>query len=246
MPADIAKRGPDTDPHPPVLNSTDYNDPVPLPYPVNTAGAEDSPFILPDGNTLYFSLLDVRIPPEKQILDDVSGIWKTRRHQDTWSEPERVWLQNPGEHALDGAVCIQGNKMWFASAREGYTGINMFIAERLDNRWTGWRYVGDRLMKEIQIGKVHLHGDDLYFHSGREGGKGNLDIWKTNRDGDEYSDPVPIREVNSTTINGFPFVSSDGGELWFTRTTDGATLENQVSQSINNRRILRIHYIGYL
>lgn len=222
IPADVAKRGPETDPHPPVLHSTDYNEPVPLPYPVNTAGVEDSPFILPDGNTLYFFFTpDVRVPAEQQVLDEVSGIWRTRRQNTTWSEPERVWLQDPGKLALDGAVCIQGTEMWFASVREGYTGVNMFIAEWVDNRWTQWRYVGDRLMNEIQIGEVHLHGDDLYFHSNREGGKGNLDIWKTSRDGEGYSDPVAIREVNSTTSDGFPFVSSDGTEFWFTRTTDG-------------------------
>jgi hypothetical protein len=177
IPADISKRGPETDLHPPILHSGAYHQPVPLPYPLNTAGAEDSPFILPDGRTLYFFFTpDVRVPPEKQIIDEVTGIWRSQKTGDVWGKPQRVWLQKQGKLALDGAVCIQGEEMWFASAREGYTGVNMFTAACVNGSWSNWRYAGDRLMKEIQIGEVHLHGDELYFHSTRPGGKGGYDI----------------------------------------------------------------------
>jgi hypothetical protein len=61
--------------------------------------------------------------------------------------------------------------MWFASAREGYTGVNMFTAQSADGEWQNWKYCGDRLMREIRIGEVHIHGNDLYFHSDRDGEK---------------------------------------------------------------------------
>lgn len=219
IPDDITKRCPETDYHPPVLHSDEFKEPVPLPYPVNTAGAEDSAFILPDGKTLYlFFTPDVRIPPEKQLLDRVTGIWVTHKTGNTWSKPERVWLQEPGKLALDGAVAIQGDEMWFCTAREGYSGVNMFTARWSGERWTNWTYVGDRLMKELQIGEVHVHGDQLYFHSGREGGTGGYDIWLTERDDGCWSDPVNISAVNTDADEGFPFVTSDGNELWFTRT----------------------------
>lgn len=219
IPNDIIKRSPNSDKHPPILHSDEFEEPIPLMYPINTAGAEDSPFILPDGNTLYFFFTpDVRVPPEKQLLDEVTGIWVSQKDQDSWGPAQRVWLQNPGELALDGAVCIQGNEMWFASAREGYTGVNMFVAEMIDGEWTNWNYCGDRLMKEIQIGEVHIHGDDLYFHSGRSGGYGDYDIWVTTRSGGLWSEPTNIDAVNTDSMDGFPFISSDGNELWFTRT----------------------------
>ena len=222
LPADILKRGPETDPHPPLLHSSEYREPVPLPYPVNTAGGEDSPFILPDGDTLYlFFTPDVRVPAEKQLLDDVTGVWVTHRNGASWSTPGRVWLQEPGKLALDGAVCVQGDEMWFASAREGYTGVNIFTAEWIDGRWANWQYAGDRLMNEIRIGEVHIHGDALYFHSDRPGGRGAFDIWMTSRSGDSWSEPINIQAVNSEMMDGFPFVSSDGSELWFTRMHNG-------------------------
>ena len=219
LPADIIKRTHQGDHHPPILHSSDYEYPVPLGSGINTSGAEDSPFILPDGNTLYFFFTpDVRILPEKQILDSVTGIWVSYRINDEWSDAERVWLQNPGKLALDGAVAIQDDEMWFASAREGYAGVNMFTAELVSGKWRNWKYCDDRLMKEIQIGEVHLHGDELYFHSHRSGGLGGLDIWKTIRNGNIWEDPVNIAPVNTVGDEGFPFISSDGTEMWFTRT----------------------------
>ena len=227
IPDDIMKRVPETDPYPPILHSVDFEEPVPLPYPVNTAGAEDSAFILPDGKTLYFFFTpDVRVPPEQQVLDEVSGVWVTHLTETGWSKPTRVWLQEPGKLALDGAVCIQDDEMWFASAREGYTGVNMFTARYLSGKWIDWQYVGDRLMKDIQIGEVHIHGDDLYFHSSRPGGHGSYDIWLTTRSYNEgleieWSDPANIHAVNTEEAESLPFVTSDGNELWFTRTHMG-------------------------
>jgi hypothetical protein len=218
IPSDITKRTPATDPTPPILHSNDYDPPIPVPYPVNTAGAEDSPFILPDGSVLYFFFTpDVRVPPEKQILDQVTGVYVSRSVGGTWGKAQRVWLQAPGKLALDGAVCVQGSRMWFASAREGYTGVNMFTADLVSGRWLNWTYVGDRLMKEIQIGEVHVRDDTLYFHSGRSGGKGSLDLWTTVRSGATWSDPVNLEPVNTSAAEGYPFVTSDGQELWFTR-----------------------------
>jgi hypothetical protein len=219
LPSDISKRGPSSDDYPPLLHSVAYQTPLPLPSPVSTSGAEDSPFILPDGNTLYFFFTpDVRVAPEQQLLDDVTGVWVTYKSGGVWSDPMRVWLQDMGKLALDGAVCVQGNEMWFASAREGYPGVNMFTAELIDGQWADWTYSGDRLMKEIQIGETHLYGDDLYFHSSRYGGEGGTDIWVTTRDGASWADPVNIEAVNSASDEGYPFISSDGNELWFTRT----------------------------
>lgn len=223
LPPDIVKRTPETDHYPPILYSDDYEPPVPLGPGVNTSGAEDSPFILPDGKTLYFVFTpDVRVPVEKQLLDSVTGVWVSYKIDNTWTDAERVWLQSPGKLSLDGAVAIQDTEMWFASAREGYTGVNMFTATLVDSKWVNWTYCGDRLMKEIKIGEVHIHGDDLYFHSDRPGTHGGYDIWVTTRSGNNWSDPINITVVNTPETDGWPYISSDGKELWFTRFYQGS------------------------
>jgi hypothetical protein len=222
IPQDAVKVTPETDVHPPILHSDNFEDPIPMPGPINTAGGEDSPYILPDGNTFYFFFTpDVSIPAEKQVIDDVTGIYVSHKVSGEWSEPERVWLQDAGKLALDGAHTIVGSKMYFASAREGYTGLNWFNAEMVDGKWKNWEFTSDRWM-ELEVGELHIVGDDLYFHSGRAGGKGAYDIWMMSRDGSDWSEPENLEAINSAENDGWPYVSPDGMEMWFTRRHMGA------------------------
>ncbi|MBN2878865.1 MAG: PD40 domain-containing protein [Clostridia bacterium] len=223
LPADITKRTADSDMTPPIMHSNEFETPIPLPYPVNTSGGEDSPFILPDGNTLYFFFTpDVRIPHNEQLTDDVTGIWVTCKSADGWTEPERVWLQDAGKLALDGAPFVAGNEMWFASAREGYNGMNIFTAKKKDGVWSDWQYVGGDIAGRLNVGELHIYEDELYYHSDREGGMGNYDIWMAKKEGDGWSEAKNIAAVNTPEMDGFPFISPDGGELWFTRVYQGS------------------------
>ncbi|MFQ5380903.1 MAG: hypothetical protein ACE5EF_04675 [Dehalococcoidia bacterium] len=119
---DRAKVRPADDPLPPVLHSDEWEPPVPLPYPVNSAGAEDSPFVTPDGGELYFFFTpDPSVPAERQVIDGVTGIYHSVLEDGTWSEPERVWLVDEGDLSLDGCEFVQGDVMWFCSVRAGST-----------------------------------------------------------------------------------------------------------------------------
>ena len=225
IPTSAHKVLPGADIYPPVLHSSLWNDPIPLAGPVNTPGAEDSPFVLPDGNTLYFFFTpDVSKTPQEQLSDKVTGIWRSDWNGSNWSEPVRVWLQDPGKLALDGAAFVQGGSMWFASAREGYTGVNLFTAELKDGQWQNWRYAGDRLNEDYQTGEMHITADgkEMYFHSDRPGGKGGLDIWTTKNVNGDWQAPINLAAVNSAGDEGWPFVSQEGNELWFTRTYLGS------------------------
>lgn len=76
IPTEQVKIRPETDIYPPKSFSADYEDPVPLSYPINTNGAEDSAFITPDGETLYVWFTpNPQIPVEQQITDAVTGIY---------------------------------------------------------------------------------------------------------------------------------------------------------------------------
>jgi hypothetical protein len=218
IPSLAEKITPETDAHPPILYSDEWNDPIPLPYTINTAGAEDSPFITPDGTTLYFFFTpDVTVSVEKQLLDNVTGIYVSTQQNGTWNNPTRVWLQDPGKLSMDGAEYVSGTTIWFASAREGYTGIHWFTATFRDGHWCDWKNAD--FPENLQVGELHFlkNGSEVYFHSNRTGGQGGLDLWVSEKRNGTWQEPSNIVEVNTQRDEGWPFLTQDGNELWFTR-----------------------------
>jgi len=218
IPASAVKITAGTDATPPQLLSPEYEQPVPIPGAVNTAGAEDSPFITADGDTLYFFFTpDVKIPPEKQLLDGVTGIYVSRKVGGEWGSPARILLQEPGKLALDGCEFVQGNVMLFCSARQGYTGTQWFMAQYRDGKWQDWKSAD--FPPGFQVGELHFSPDDsqFYFASARPGGMGGLDIWVSTRVDGEWQEPVNVAAVNTAGDDGWPALSPDGAELWLTR-----------------------------
>jgi hypothetical protein len=219
IPANATKVTPANDFWPPIAVDG-WSQPEPMAGPVNTAGAEDSPFIMQDGNDFYFFFTpDVSIAAEKQLLDGVTGIWVIHRNENGWSQPVRVRLENPGDLALDGCEFVSGNVMYFCTTRAGYTGIQWFRANLMDGRWQDWQYAGDELKQnKYQMGELHIStdGQELYFHSARPGGFGGLDVWVSLITPTGWGEPVNLGPtINTSADEGWPDLSADGQELWF-------------------------------
>ncbi len=218
IPSDAVKMTPGTDINKPVVHSDLWEQPVPFAGPVNTAGAEDSPYITSNGTWFFFFFTpDVDVPPEKQLIDGVTGIWWTKRVGDNWSSPEKIILHN--DVSLDGAQCVVGTTMWFASVRAGnYREVDIYTAEYAGGKWTDVRNVGEQLNVQYGMGEFHLmpDGNTLYFHKGSLGDD-TMGLWVTHRTSIGWSEPVPITEINSLpNFAGYPFVTPDGNELWYT------------------------------
>ncbi len=221
IPPDAVKITPDMDIYPPQLHSDGWEEPVPVPYPVSTAGAEDSPFVTPDGNTLYFFFTpDPSIPAERQVIDTVTGIYVSHKKDGRWGEAERVVLND--DLSMDGCHFVDGNTMWFCSVRaENRREIEWYTAEYKDGEWTGWKNAGDRLNLEYGVGELHIWQDELYFHKSQDYSS-NYDIFVTKNVGGEWQLPEAVGAVNTGETEGWPYVTSDGRELWFLRTYMGS------------------------
>jgi hypothetical protein len=225
IPASAVKVTPDMDVYHPKLHSDEYFDPVPLGPGINTAGAEDSPFVMPDGNTLYFFFTpDAAVPAQGQLFDGVTGIWVSTRSGDDWTDAQRVVLQDKNELSLDGAEFVNDDELWFASARKGnYRDIDIWTARIKDGRWADWKNAGKILNQDYEVGEFHITADgtEMYFHSSRAGGNGAYDIWVTRKINGQWQSPDNIAAVNTPEQEGWPYVSQDGQELWFLRTYMG-------------------------
>ncbi len=225
IPLDAIKINPDTDLNPPKSLSDEYYDPVPLPYPINTAGGEDSAFIMRDGKTLYFWFTpDVNASITKQLHDEVTGIYVSYKSGEIWSEPKRVLLNEPGKLSFDGCAYVsEDNIIWNCAAREGYIcpdysgGLCWFKAE-LD-LITNVAKNSERVNfpEEWEVGELHIHEDKLYYHSARSGGKGGMDIWVLTKDAFGNWENLQNLNINTERDEGFPAVSHDGQELWISR-----------------------------
>lgn len=220
IPENAPKMTPVTDLYPPILHSEEWEEPVPMEGPINTAGAEDSPFIYEDDFYFFFTP-DPLVPVEEQLLDGVTGIYVSHSSNGKWGSPERVILEQAGTCSLDGCVFILGDTMWFCSAREGYTGVHWFTADFHDGQWTDWKEA--HFDPTHEVGELHITADgtSLYFHSPRSGGKGGLDIWVSENQDGKWQEPLPVEAVNTGENEGWPYMTPDGNELWFNRTYKG-------------------------
>jgi hypothetical protein len=83
--------------------------------------------------------------------------------------------------------------------------------------WQNWE-IAD-FNPDYEVGELHITGDgnELYFASARPGGKGQLDIWVSKKIDGEWQEPVNISAINTIDGEGWPAISPDGNELWFSR-----------------------------
>ncbi len=217
IPADAVKVTPATDLSPPVLDSSEFDAPVPMPGPVNTAGAEDSPFVSADGGTFYFFFTpDVRVPAEKQLLDHVTGIWWTHRENGTWTEPTRVLLSD--NLALDGCPFVQGTTMWFCSARAGnHRDVDLYTAALVDGAWTNVQNAGATLNQDYKAGEMALSpdGQRMVWGSGVFTSGTNV-LVQSNKTATGWDTPFRLANVNNVSNAFLPFITPDGNALWFT------------------------------
>ena len=218
IPTNALKILPAADNNPPLSLSEEYETPIPLAGDVNTPGGEDSPFILPDGQTIYFFFTpDVSIPVEKQILDGVTGIYAASLSDDVSGNVARVMLQDQGKLAGDGCPFVLGEVMWFCTTREGYNGLHWFTAEGGMGNWHNWQ--PSDFDPSFKVGELHISsdGNTLYFASDRARGMGGLDIWISTKQAGLWQEPVNLEIVNTADNEGYPALNPAGDELWFTR-----------------------------
>lgn len=173
---------------------------------------------------LFFFTPTIENPPEMQVLDGVTGLYFSDWEGSGWGAPLRVILTKPGKYALDGCGTLRGDVLWFCSVREGnLREIDIWTATRSEKSWEV-ENAGERLNQELMVGEMHLSADGnlMFYHTNSLPGQGGLDIWQIRRQGESWSGPENVTAVNTPGDEGWPFLSEDGQELWFTRTYQGS------------------------
>jgi hypothetical protein len=181
----VEKVLPGQDNHSPIIHSEEWKTPYPISGSVNSAGLEDSPFITPDGHTLFFFYTpSADTLAKQQINDQVTGIYRSKKVSSSWQEPERMLLAQGSDLALDSCPFFQDNVLWFCSIRAGnFRDIDIWTAAWDGTHWTDIINAGTYLNQDLQIGKMLLSPDwsALICHRSDKDHSNKHDLWEVPR-----------------------------------------------------------------
>lgn len=80
---------------------------------------------------------------------------------------------------------------------------------------------------------ISYDGNTLYFFASFDGGQGDMDLYVSTREGDDWSEPKNLgTPVNSARYEGFPSISPDGKKLYFIRDNFSKRKDKEICYSI--------------
>jgi Tol biopolymer transport system component len=195
----------------PVLEPTLF-----APDMISTGEYELCPQISPDGRTFYF----VKSTPDMNFWTIVFSQFENGK----WSGPQVAPFSGQYSDA-DEFITADGKRMFFVSRRPVNAGISPNAAGRLDI-WvtdkiaTGWsepKNLGTPVNSEGSEYFPTLTSDGtLYFGSGRKGGKGGVDLYRSRFSNGKYQEPENLGDAINTTFDEYePYIAPDESFLIF-------------------------------
>jgi Tol biopolymer transport system component len=173
-----------------------------------------SPAFSPDGNEVYWSVFINFWGPQV--------ILAMRQENGRWTEPQVASFC--GRYG-DGNPCFSpdGRKIFFESRRpvsegEPYTGnTDIWVVERQGLGWSTPKHLGNAINSDRwERGPSVSNEGSLYFCSMREGGYGQMDIYRSTLRDEEYAEPENLGEViNTSGYESWPFIAPDESYLIF-------------------------------
>ncbi len=201
---------------------------------VNTIGWEDSPFISPDGQKLYFMYNSWNLMPvftggkayktgllrpgqtegDSPWQEEAGWYVSTKRDDGTWSSPERLF---------DGCCAMTNDEKTWYYQRPGegmdYANIHL-LAQNGNGSWGAPQNLGDAVNTEHIEDNPHLSRTGLLMWSStRTDGFGGKDIWFSQRttDGSWSTAQNLGPNINTKEDEDQPWISPDGTILYFNR-----------------------------
>jgi outer membrane protein OmpA-like peptidoglycan-associated protein/tetratricopeptide (TPR) repeat protein len=191
---------------------------------INSKYDEYWPSLSADEQTLVLTRLvpvDDRFPiSEKNRQED---FYLSYRMNGDWSKANSVGrplntLDNEGAQSLSA----DGQYMYFAACNrpDGYGSCDIYFSEKIRNSWSKPFNIGPPVNTEAWESSpcISSDGKTLYFASSRRGGKGDIDIWKSElNDNGTWSDPKNLGDsINTSGKDLSPFIHQDNSTLYFT------------------------------
>jgi hypothetical protein len=197
---------------------------------VNSRDNDYAPFVARSHDTLYFT------SSRGGRSSGKADIFTTSRLDNGWAPAMNAGDVNTEKN--DGALSIaaDGRTVVFASdASDGEGDADLYIGEIAGGTVVNVRNLGPTVNTPGWESQPAISGDGstVYFASNRPGGTGRSDLWMTRRDAaGEWSIPVNLGPaINTGRDELSPFVTLDGGTLFFSSNGRGGSGEHDVFMS---------------
>jgi len=189
----------------------------------NTVNSEYSPQISLDGRSLHFTSRrewanneseSYRDPMFNNLTEDIYQLKLDKT--DNWGIPERLDFSLP--QINESSVSISVDERTIYLYKDSINSGDIFISEYSNNKFN--RAV-PLTIKNINTNAWESHiimspsGKFLYFVSDRVGGKGKKDIYCIEKRGENWSEPVNLKEINTEYDEETPFVGLEDNILYF-------------------------------
>jgi len=119
------------------------------------------------------------------------------------------------------SISIDGRIMLFTACNRpgGLGSCDIYFSRQVDGEWTVPQNIGRPINSELWEAQACLSADgqSIYFVSNRAGGKGKMDIWKSEIGADGFwQQPVNLGDSINTPLDDMsPFLHPDGQSLYF-------------------------------
>ena len=188
----------------------------PLGTTINSTANDYAPVTTADKSIMYFTSY------RSSDSHGEADVFLSKRKGDAWTASANAGASFNTD-ANDGSISISGDGQTIVFAADdrddGYGDTDLYIAEFVDSQLQNIRNLGAQVNSPKWDSQPTITGDGrtIFFASARKGGIGGTDIWMTTLKPDgSWSDAVVLsRSVNTKKDERSPFITPDGGALYF-------------------------------
>jgi outer membrane protein OmpA-like peptidoglycan-associated protein len=219
-----------------------------FPGSVNSVYTEYNPVVSADESIMAFTALRPNTGRTRTGDKFIEQIFITYNQSGSWSEPIVVPVSE--EHNVGTAgISPDGQKMivfYGGADDEG----SLYQISKANTGWSKPTVLANTINSKYleSTASITPDGKTIYFASNRLGGKGGMDIWKTEMKADKtWTQPINLGpDINTKDNEDAPFIHPDQKTLFFTSDGHNTMGGNDIFQSkIVNGKWTRPENLGY-
>lgn len=184
---------------------------------VNTKYTEYNPVVSADESTMAFTALRPNTGRTRSADKFIEEIYISYNKSGNWTEPVVVPVTSEYNVGTAG-ISPDGQRMLIFMGGATDPG-NLFVITRSGETWSKPGVLAPSINTKYleSTASITPDGKTIYFASDKIGGKGGMDIYKTDLLANgTWSAPSPLLEINTPANEDAPFIHPDQKTLFFT------------------------------